>query len=96
MLLVPRIVWGIPTTDLRTGMPLKSLTGSPKPILKPHSTHTTSTSENPVKAMSMVLTAHFFWTSPAYRTAMPGRLIRPTSVAATNCQALSPEFIQSG
>ena len=77
-------------------MPGPSLSGSPKPILKPHSTHTTSTSEKPVNAISMVLTAHFFWTIPPYSTAMPGMLIRPTSVAATNCQALSPGFSQSG
>jgi hypothetical protein len=38
--------------------------GLPKPILKPHSTQTTRTSEKPEKAMSMVFTAHLRWTSP--------------------------------
>src|SRR6478736_687042 len=85
---------GLPTKDPR--MPGPSFTGSPKPILKPHSTHTTKTKENPVKAINIVLTAHFFWTMPAYNTAMPGILIRPTRVAATNCQALSPGLSQSG
>ena len=41
-------------------MPGPSFIGSPKLNLKPHNTHTTSTSEKPVKAMSIVFTAHFF------------------------------------
>ena len=45
-------------------MPGPSFIGSPKPILKPHSTQTTKTRENPVKAINIVLTAHFFWTRP--------------------------------
>jgi len=77
-------------------MPGPSFNGSPKPILNPHSIHTNSTSEKPVKAISIVLTAHFFWTRPPYSTAMPGMLMRPTSVAATICQALSPALSQSG
>ena len=44
----------------------------------------------------MVFTAHFFGTSPAYRTARPGRLIRPTNVAAVSCQAVSPVSSQFG
>ena len=91
---VPRMLRGLPTAACK--MPGPSLSGSPKPILKPHSTHTTSTRENPVKAINMVLTAHFFWTMPPYSTAMPGKLIKPTSVAATSCQALSPGLSQSG
>ena len=42
----------------------------------------------------MVFTAHLRCTMPAYRTARPGMLIRPTSVAAVSCQALSPELSQ--
>ncbi len=54
---------GLPTADSR--IPGPSFSGSPNPILKPHSTHTTNTSEKPVKAINIVLTAHFFWTIPA-------------------------------
>ena len=61
-LLLLRIVCGMPTAALR--MPGPSFSGWPKPILKPQSTHTTSTRENPVKAISIVLTAHFLWTIP--------------------------------
>jgi hypothetical protein len=40
------------------------VSGLPKPMLKPQSTQTMSTSEKPVNAMSMVLTTHLRWTSP--------------------------------
>src|SRR5271169_5343066 len=46
--------------------------------------------------MASTFTAHFFWTIDAYRTARPGRLIRPTNVAATSCHVLSPVFSQLG
>src|SRR5579875_2117729 len=49
-----------------------------------------STAEKPLKAMNMVLTTHFLGTSPPYSTARPGRLMRPTKVAATSCHELSP------
>jgi hypothetical protein len=68
----------------------------PKPILKTHRTHTMRTRQNPLNAMIMVLTAHLRCTRPPYRTARPGRLIRPTRVAAVSCQEVSPAFSQLG
>jgi hypothetical protein len=70
--------------------------GFPNPMLNAHNTQTTSTSENALKAMSIVLTPHFFCTRPPYNTAMPGKLIKPTRVAAVSCQALSPAFNHCG
>ena len=88
------MVPGIPTKLLR--MPGPSFSGLPNPILNTHSTHTISTSENPVKAMSIVLTAHLRCTIPPYKIAIPGMLINPTRVAATSCQALSPALSHGG
>src|SRR5437764_7321924 len=70
--------------------------GVPKPILKPHSTHTISTTQNAANVSIMLLIDQRFCITPPYRTASPGMLIRPTSVAAVNCQAVSPEFSQVG
>src|SRR5213078_1124327 len=63
--------------------------GLPKPILNPHSTQATSTTENATKVSIMLLTDQRFCITPPYSTARPGRLISPTSVAAVSCQALS-------
>jgi hypothetical protein len=46
--------------------------------------------------MPTTLTAHFLGTIDAYKTARPGRLIRPTNVAAVSCQVLSPVLSQLG
>ncbi len=70
--------------------------GVPKPILKPHSTHTISTIENVAKVNIMLLTDQRFCITPPYRTARPGTLIRPTRVAAVICQAVSPELSHVG
>src|SRR5579875_3266294 len=55
-----------------------------------------STAEKPLKHMNMVLTTHFLGTRPPKRQARPGRLMRPTNVAAVSCQELSPVFNQAG
>ena len=68
--------------------------GDPKPILKAHRTQTMRVRQNALNTIIMVLTAHLRWTMPPYRTASAGMLIRPTSVAAVICQALSPELSQ--
>src|SRR6266567_6616694 len=70
--------------------------GAPKPILKPHSTHTTRTIEKVTNVSIMLLIDQRFCITPPYRTARPGMLIRPTSVAAVSCQAVSPELSQLG
>ena len=70
--------------------------GEPKPILNPHRTHTTSTTEKVAKVSIMLLIDQRFCITPPYRTASPGTLIKPTSVAAVICQAVSPEFSQLG
>src|SRR5947199_5381472 len=70
--------------------------GVPKPILKPHSTQTSSTTENATNVNIMLLIDHRFCITPPYRTASPGMLIRPTRVAAVSCQAVSPELNQLG
>src|SRR5215469_684111 len=46
--------------------------------------------------MKAELIAHFCLTYPAYRTANPGMLCKPTKVAAANCQALLPESSHLG
>src|SRR5208337_4980380 len=46
--------------------------------------------------MKAELLAHFCLTYPAYRTARPGMLCRPTKVAAANCHALLPESSHLG
>jgi hypothetical protein len=46
--------------------------------------------------MKAEFTAHFFFTTPPYRTTRPGKLCSPTSVAAVSCHALSPLFSHSG
>src|SRR6266404_7780033 len=46
--------------------------------------------------MKAELIAHFCLTYPAYRTARPGMLCRPTKVAAANCHALFPESSHLG
>ena len=70
--------------------------GEPKPILKAHRTQTTSTIENVANVSIMLLIDQRFCITPPYRTARPGTLIRPTSVAAVICQEVSPEFSQVG
>src|SRR5712671_360283 len=76
--------------------PLPCPIGLPKPILNAHSTHATKTSENATNVSIMLLTDQRFCITPPYRTARPGRLIRPTNVAAVICHALSPAFSQVG
>src|SRR5438270_13378754 len=70
--------------------------GEPKPMLNPHSTHTTSTIENVAKVSIMLLIDQRFCITPPYRTARPGTLMSPTSVAAVSCQEVSPELSQLG
>src|SRR4030081_3749197 len=76
--------------------PLPWPMGVPKPILKPHRTHATRTSEKATNVSIMLLTDQRFCIPPPYRTARPGRLISPTNVAAVICQALSPGFSHVG
>ncbi len=79
------------------GLPMKvDIHGSPKPILNAQSTQTIKVRQNALNTIIMAFTAHLRCTSPAYRTARAGMLIRPTSVAAVSCQALSPAFSQLG
>jgi hypothetical protein len=61
-----------------------------------HNTHTTNTNENPLNAMNIVFTTHFFGTNPPYNTANPGTLINPTNVAAVNCHELEPVSSHDG
>jgi hypothetical protein len=68
----------------------------PKPSLYDQSTQATSTSEKPANIIANTLTAHFLGTIDAYSTASPGRLIRPTNVAAVICHVLSAGFNQLG
>src|SRR5437763_6803133 len=70
--------------------------GEPKPILNAHSTQTISTTANAAKLSIMLLIDQRFCITPPYRTTRPGTLIRPTSVAAVICQALSPALSQVG
>ena len=53
-----------------------------------------STMQNVLNTMSTVFMAHFFCTKPPYKTARAGMLMRPTSVAAVICHALSPDDSQ--
>src|SRR3974390_72278 len=55
-----------------------------------------STSEKPANIMARTLTDHFLGTMEAESTARAGKLIKPTKVAATICQVLSPGFNQLG
>jgi hypothetical protein len=55
-----------------------------------------STRENPAKIIERTLTAHFFGTIDAYKTARPGMLINPTNVAAVICHVLSAGLSQLG
>ena len=48
-----------------------------------------------MNAIIIEFTDHLFCMTPPYRTTRPGTLIRPTSVAAVICQALSPGLNQS-
>src|SRR5215472_7346044 len=66
----------------------------PKPILNAQRTQTISVRQNALNTIIIVLMAHFRCTIPPYRTASAGMLIKPTSVAAVICQALSPELSQ--
>ena len=70
--------------------------GCPKPILKAHSTQTISTTANAANVSIMLLMDQRFCMTPPYSTTRPGTLIRPTSVAAVSCQALSPGLSQVG
>ena len=77
------------------GLPRKEpIQAEPKPILNAHKTQTISVSANALNTIIIVLIAHLRCTIPPYRTASAGMLIRPTSVAAVICQALSPGFSQ--
>src|ERR1700722_18271068 len=73
---------------------LPPIQGAPKPILYAHRAQVISTRQNVQNTIIMVLTAHFFCTRPPYKTARPGMLMRPTSVAAVICQAVSPDDSQ--
>ena len=86
---VPRDAPGLPSK-----WRLPPIQGVPKPILYAHRTQVISTRQNVQNTISMVFTAHFFCTSPPYKTASAGMLMRPTSVAAVICQALSPDDSQ--
>src|SRR5450755_2590353 len=81
---------------LEKNCPEPTCQGCPNPMLNPQNTHTKRTMQKPVNAISMVLMAHFFCTTPPYKTTRPGTLINPTSVAAVSCQALSPAFNHAG
>src|SRR5579859_2303793 len=70
--------------------------GLPNPILNAHKTHTSSTMENVANTSIMLLIDQRFCITPPYRTARPGTLIRPTSVAAVICHEVSPGFSQLG
>src|SRR5437763_16576126 len=70
--------------------------GVPNPMLKPHSTQTTSTTENATNVSIMLLIDQRFCITPPYSTARPGTLIKPTSVAAVSCHEVSPEVSQLG
>src|SRR6266487_6800657 len=86
--LCPSTVLGSPRNVLTSGVP--------KPSLKPQSTQVISTRQKVVNTISTVFIAHFFCTSPPYRTARAGIDISPTSVAAVICQELSPALSQLG
>src|ERR1700716_1870599 len=70
--------------------------GEPKPILKAHNTHTMRTTAKAAKVSIMLLMDQRFCITPPYSTTRPGTLIRPTSVAAVSCHALSPGLSQVG
>jgi hypothetical protein len=70
--------------------------GVPKPILKAQRTQMTSTTAKAAKVSIMLLMDHRFCMTPPYSTTSPGTLIRPTSVAAVICQALSPALSHDG
>ena len=68
----------------------------PKPSWNSQRNQATSTSENPANIIAKTFTAHFFGTIDAYSTANPGRLIKPTNVAAVICHVLSAGLSQLG
>src|SRR5579875_1297133 len=68
--------------------------GWPKPILNAYRTQITSTMANVRNVSIIELMLQRFCMTPPYRTTRPGTLIRPTSVAAVICQAVSPWFNQ--
>src|SRR6266550_7818991 len=70
--------------------------GLPKPILNAHRHQAMSVRENATNVSIMLFTDQRFCITPPYRTARPGRLMSPTSVAAVICQALSPAFSHVG
>src|SRR5690348_9422373 len=74
----------------------RSLAELPKLMLYPHSVQMSNVMAKAYRTISAELRAHFRFINPAYRIARPGTLWRPTSVAAVSCQAVSPEFSQSG
>src|ERR1700693_2968263 len=76
--------------------PLPCPIGLPKPILNAHRHQATNTRQNATNVSIMLLTDQRFCITPPYRTARPGRLIRPTNVAAVICHALSPALSQVG
>src|SRR5947209_7210826 len=68
----------------------------PNPILNAHRHHAISVRQKATNVSIMLFTDQRFCITPPYSTASPGTLIRPTSVAAVNCHALSPGFNQDG
>src|SRR5207249_5678399 len=70
--------------------------GLPKPILKAHRHQAISVRQKATNVSIMLFTDQRFCITPPYRTARPGTLMSPTSVAAVICHALSPELSQLG
>src|SRR5262249_40579522 len=64
--------------------------GSPHPILKAKRHQRTTTIAKPTNDIIIVYTDPGFCITPPYKAIRPGMLIRPTNVAAVNCQALLP------
>src|SRR5580658_2786062 len=90
----PRMFPGLPTNVDSRLVPCPI--GWPNPILKAHRTHTMRTIAKVAKVSIMLLIDQRFCITPPYRTTSPGTLIRPTSVAAVSCHALSPGLSQVG
>src|SRR6266516_3535035 len=70
--------------------------GLPKPILKAHRHQAISVRQKATNVSIMLFTDQRFCITPPYRTARPGTLMSPTSVAAVICHALSPGLSQLG
>src|SRR5947209_11936877 len=92
--LCPSTVAGLPKNVEKKPWPWPI--GVPKPMWKAHRTQTTSTTAKAANVNIMLLIDQRFCMTPPYRTTSPGTLIKPTSVAAVICQALSPELSHEG